>query len=127
MAAGCPPRALIENGMGWTFSSHFLEQPGIVEEIINLRLANPFPISITGYRNQLSALLNFDSRPWVDRIQSRCLVIGSDLDMIVAESNIQAMAKLIPQAEYHRITGTGHAPFIEKPQEFIKVLKEFLK
>lgn len=126
MTAGCSPRAIIENSMGWTFSSEFLEQPGIIENIINLRLSNPFPISVQSYRNQLSALLSFDSRSWVHQISSRCLVIGSDLDMIMPEPGIQKISQLIPGAVYQCISGAGHAPFIEKPQEFIQALKNFL-
>lgn len=127
MTAGCSPRAMIENSMGWTFSSAFLEQPGVIEKIINLRLSNPFPMSVRGYRNQLSALLNFDSQSWVNQILSRCLVIGSDLDMIMPATGIQRMSKLIPEAQYQCISGAGHAPFIEKPQEFVEILKNFLK
>ncbi len=126
MAANCSPRALIENGLGWTFSSEFLEQPGVIENIINLRLSNPFPITLQAYRSQLSALINFDSHVWVNQILSPCLVIGSDLDMIMPEKTMQKIAKLIPDAQYQGIAGTGHAPFIEKPQEFIQIIKNFL-
>ncbi len=126
LTADIPLRALIENGMGWTFSNHFLEQPGMIEKIINLRSANPFPITATGYKNQLNALLTFDSHLWVEKIKSRCLVIAGDEDIIVPELSIRKMAELIPTAHYVSIPEAGHAPFIEKPSDFNKILKNFL-
>ncbi len=126
IAANCPPRALIENALGWTFTSSFLAQPGMIEKIIDLRLSNPFPITETGYRNQLSALLAFNSNTWVNRIKTPCLVIGADQDIIIHEANIRAMAKLIPNAHYQGISGVGHASFIEQPEKFCQILKAFL-
>lgn len=126
MAANCSPRSLIENAMGWTFSSEFLNRPGIIEEIIQLRLANPFPITQQGYRNQLEALLAFDSHSWINQIRVPCLVIGSDQDMIMHESNIKKLAKNIPEASYHCIQGAGHAPFIEQPENFCAIINNFI-
>ncbi|MBS0352098.1 MAG: alpha/beta fold hydrolase [Proteobacteria bacterium] len=123
----CSPRALIENGMGWTFSSSFLERPGMIEDIISLRLANPFPITETGYQHQLHALLNFNSKDWVDQINVPCLVTGSDQDIIMRELNVKELAKKIANAKYHSFKGVGHAPFIEQPELFCKVLKAFFK
>jgi 3-oxoadipate enol-lactonase len=127
MQEHCSPRALIENAMGWTFSSSFLERPGMIEDIINMRLANPFPITEAGYRHQLHALLNFNSKDWVHEIKVPSLVLGSDQDMIIHEFDIKNMAKKIPNSEYHRFKGLGHAPFVEQPQQFCKVLKAFFK
>jgi 3-oxoadipate enol-lactonase len=126
MTAGCPLRALIEYGMGWTFSSEFLQRPGMVEKIINLRMANPFPITTEGYRNQLNALLTFDSSLWVNEIKANSLVIGSDQDIIIFESSVRQMAKKIPHARYESISHSGHAPFLEQPETFHRLLKDFI-
>jgi 3-oxoadipate enol-lactonase len=125
--AKCPLRELIESGMGWTFSTDFLERPGMVEQIINLRMANPFPITPMGYRNQLNALLNFNSSDWVGKIKAPSLVIGADQDIIIFESRIRRLAKSIPNAQYKKITASGHAPFIEQPDAFHALVKKFLK
>lgn len=127
MEANCPQRALIENGIGWTFSREFLQRPGMIEDIINIRMANPFPMTVTGYKNQLNALLTFDSHEWVHKIKAPCLVMGSDLDIIAPEPGIRKMAALIPHAQYESIPGVGHAPFIEKPAEFNRILKKHLR
>lgn len=125
MRANCSPRSLIENAIGWTFSTRFLEQPGMVEAIIELRLANPFPISVAGYRNQLNALINFDSSAWVKQIKPPCLVIGSDEDMIIREAEMRQLASLIPGARYQSVSGAGHAPFVEQPEAFCRLLQDF--
>ncbi len=126
LRAQCPPRSIIENALGWTFSTEFLEKPGMVDDIINLRLSNPYPITLEGYENQLNALLNFDSQEWVSKIKSRVLVMGSDEDIIIHERSTRKLADTIPNARYHSIKGVGHAPFIEKPEEFCRILNDFL-
>jgi len=126
MAAECPQRALIENGLGWTFSSDFLEQPGMVEKIINLRLSNPFPITAMGYRHQLNALLSFNSSAWINQIKASCLVISGEQDIIMNEHSVRKMSLEIPHAHYECISGVGHAPFIEKPEAFLQALMHFI-
>jgi 3-oxoadipate enol-lactonase len=127
MVAEAPLRALIENGLGWTFSSDFLQRPGIIETIINLRLSNPYPITIAGYKNQLNALLTFNSTAWINQIQVPCLVLSGEQDIIVTEFSTRKMSTLIPQAHYESIPGVGHAPFLEKPEAFHAILKHFLE
>lgn len=126
MAAGCSPMALIENGLGWVFSAAFLERPGMIENIISMRLTNPFPITEEGYKNQLNALLSFNSHAWIKQIQAQCLVISGEQDIITPDSSAQKMAALIPNAQYQCIPQAGHIPFMEQPAIFHKTLQKHL-
>lgn len=126
MQKGCSTEALWSNVMGWIYSSAFLEQPGTIETVTQLVLSNPFPMTEIGYRNQLAAVLNFDSSAWLAEIQAPCLVIGSDKDIIIDEQHMQSLAKAIPNAHYQGIPGTGHVPFWERPEEVCRVVKDFL-
>ncbi len=123
----CSPRSITEGALGWTFSSDFLSRPGMVEKLIQMRLSNQFPISAAGYKNQLNALFRFDSSLWVSKIKIPCLVISSEQDSIAPAINGKKMASLIKDAEYHCIPGAGHVPFIEKPEIFHPILKDFLR
>ncbi|MDO8955077.1 MAG: alpha/beta fold hydrolase [Gammaproteobacteria bacterium] len=117
---------LVGSVLGWCFSSDFLNQPGMVDYLFEAAKTNPAATSEIGYRNHLSALLSFDSRAWIHEITVPTLVIGSDQDMIVPEAEMQAMANLIPGAQYHCFKGVGHCPHIERPKEYNEVVQKFI-
>jgi len=119
-------RALIKNMLGWVYSSSFLEQPDVVEVLIETSLANPYPVDEVGYRNQSHAVSQVDTSQWIHQIKQPALVLGSDQDLIVSEAHTLEMARLIVGAEYYSFRGVGHLPFIERPEEFIKVVRTFI-
>ncbi|HVV68618.1 MAG TPA: alpha/beta hydrolase [Gammaproteobacteria bacterium] len=119
-------RALVKNMLGWIYSSNFLEQPDVVEVLIETSLANPYPIDEVGYRNQLHAIAQVDTSAWIHQIKKPTLVLGSDQDLIVSEAHMREIARLIPSAQYYNFEGVGHLPFIERPEEFIKVVRTFI-
>lgn len=126
IAKGCSPRSIVEGSLGWIFSSPYLSQAGRVEKLVEMRLANPFPITETGYKHQLDALLTFDSSAWIHKIKSRCLVMDSDQDIIIPPPRGQKIAARIPNAEYQCISGSGHVPFFEQPETFHRIVNAFL-
>ncbi len=126
-ATQVPVRAIMEASLGWVFSSDFLNREGMVDFLIEMRLANPYPITEIGYRNQLHALLQFDSEKWVNRIQVPCLVIGSDQDAIISEPHMRHLSNLIPNAEYYCFRNVGHVPHVEQPELFNDVVEKFLR
>lgn len=127
MQAGISQRTLTEISLGWAFSSNFLNQGNMAESIITLSLANPFPFTEVGYRNQLQALLNFNSEQWLSKIKAPCLVMGSDKDMITYEEHMKQMAQLIPNAQYYSFKGVGHVPHIEQPELFCEVVNNYIE
>lgn len=120
------PSAILQLVLGWCFSSHFLNQEGMVDFIIETFLSTPPATTETGYENQLHALLAFNSESWIHKIKSPCLVIGSDQDMIVSEAHMRNLANQIPNALYHCFKGAGHLVHIEQPDAFNEVVHKFL-
>jgi len=125
--AGGFAQAQLEMALGIVFSNNYLNKPGIIETFITAGLASPHPMTAVGYKNQLSALLGFDSAGWLHKIKVPCLVTGSDQDGIATEANMRSIAEQIPGALYYCFKGVGHLPFIEKPEEFNKMALAFLK
>lgn len=118
--------ALIKINLGFVFSSPYLNQPGVVDTLIQTSLANPFPATEIGYRNQLSALEQFDSYSWLNKINVPCLVIGSDMDQIVTEPHMRHLAERIPNSSYHCFNGVGHLPHMEQPSAFNELVLNYL-
>lgn len=126
MKAKAPITELTKASCSWAFSYHFLSQPGMLDQLVQQKLANPFPFSLTGYEGQYVALDQFDSREWVSQIKVPTLVIGSDQDLIFNENSVKFLADSIPKAEYERFTECGHLPYIEYPEKFCNLIKPFL-
>jgi 3-oxoadipate enol-lactonase len=111
----------------WVYSSNFLQQPGMVDTIVNIIMNDPNPTSLLGLKNQLHTLTTFDSTSWVSKIKTPCLIIGSDEDLIVSAFQTVELAQEIPNAEYYCFKGAGHLPHIEQPKLFTEVVMQFLE
>ena len=111
--------------LAFCFSSAYLT-PERVQRLKQLFLTSPFPQSKHDYAMQLNALLGFDSRDWLRKIQCPCLFIACDEDAITFPVNIQLMACQVPNADYLLINGSGHLPHIEKPDFFAVKVLEYL-
>lgn len=109
----------------WVFSRRFIEDFGL-DEIIAIRKSNPYPISIEGYQNQLSALNNFDSTAWLREISLPALVLAGNQDIICLEQDVKSMHHALPNSSYHCFTA-GHAPHMERPEEFSQVVTNFIQ
>jgi len=82
---------------------------------------------------ETTALLTWE--PWMHnpklrhrlhRVASPTLFIRGAGDGLVSQSYVEAYAKLIPNATVTTIAAAGHAPQLEQPEEFIRVLFDFL-
>lgn len=80
-----------------------------------------------GYVQQLLAMLQFSSLPWLHRIRSPALVMVGDDDPLVRPINGRLLARLIPQARLVVVAGGGHLFMIMRPQETAAELLAFLR
>lgn len=107
------------------FSPDFVcHHPEEIEEVIKLRMANP--VVEEAYRSQLKAGIGFDAESRVNGIKAPTLVLSGDADRIVPVQNSRNLAQQIPGARLRLIEGGSHLFFIEQPDEFNRILAEFL-
>lgn len=66
-----------------------------------------------------------DLRPHFHLIKTPTLVIWGEKDAITPFIEGELIAKSIPNAKLAIIKNAGHFVFLEKPEEFIKLIKEF--
>ena len=126
LKAKAPLATVIKASCTWAFSFRFLTMPGMYDSLIQFSLANPYPFTLQGYEGQYAALERFDSREWVNQIIVPTLVIGSDQDLIFSEATVKLLKSHIPNAKYFSFTECGHLPFIEYPDQFAHVVREFI-
>lgn len=126
MSAPVPPLALIKMFVVWAYSSKFLSKEKNKKVLFELMLNNPYPITPENYKKQLKALNAFNSEAWLGDIQVPTLVLGSKIDLIVAEAHSHKMAELLPNSECYIFEDEAHVPFIENPKLFLEVVQGFL-
>lgn len=96
----------------------------IVEKVCLLREQNIVPENV--YLAQLRAATTFDAEKRIDKITAETLVLTGDVDIVVPSQNSYNLAKTIPNATLKVIKGGSHMFFIEKADEFNKIVKDFL-
>ena len=101
------------------------EHDDAIEEIVRLRLESP--VIEEAYRAQLSAALEFNAESRVKAIQAPTLILSGDADAVVPVQNSRNLAAKIPGAQLSIIEGGSHLFFIEQPDDFNRLVIEFLK
>ncbi len=66
-----------------------------------------------------------DLKPYLSFIKSPTLVIWGEKDAVTPLSEGKLIAETIPDAKLAVVKNAGHFLFLEKPDEFIKLIKEF--
>lgn len=131
---------LFENGMGDTYPKRgdkeyirkkteltFYDPKMATDELVNevfeitnnrLKVIKIIALAKSAIRNNLGEELNHISQP-------TCLIWGNN-DTITPPFVGKEFHRLIPNSELHFIDKCGHAPMMEVPDEFNKILETFL-
>ncbi|MGB3288278.1 MAG: alpha/beta hydrolase [Burkholderiaceae bacterium] len=78
-----------------------------------------------GMLRQVELVQTLDMSPYASRIAAPALVIGCTHDHVVPPSHARALAAAVPDARYVEMP-TGHLAPLERPDEFVRLVKEFL-
>jgi 3-oxoadipate enol-lactonase len=94
-----------------------------VEEARRMMEAN----SVTGVTRALDAMAERrDHGDHLPEIKAPTLVIAGGEDQVMPRAEQERLAREIPNARLEAVNGAGHLPMMEKPEEFLSVLKAFL-
>jgi len=114
-------------GYLWLFApATYDERPEFVEMILQNALANPYPMSLTGFERQCDAVQTHDALDRVAAIRCPTLISVADQDILVPPRFSRALAERIPGAKFVSIEGAGHGYFWERPDVFNRTCLEFL-
>ena len=78
-------------------------------------------------RPTLVKVVNEDLTPILPVIQAPTLILWGDRDQEVSRSAMEAMATQITQSRLVVFAGAGHFAFLDAPEEFHLILREFLQ
>ncbi len=124
---GVHPARLIEGILPWLSSSSFMADSKNVAQAIDMRLHAPYPQSEIGQKYQLEALSHFDSRSWIKKITSPMLAISGEADILCPPRELHHFVQDMPNMKFVTIPEMSHTFHLERPQEFVRLVLDFLK
>lgn len=124
-------RGVRENGMGWLrepsaakwYTEGFAQQ----SEEAQVLLDDLIHLDPDGYAAACDAVSRFDVTDRLHDIVTPTLVIAGAEDVSTPPTVVGVLAERIPGAEYHVISGAAHLGNIEAPDEFGRLIGEFLR
>lgn len=123
---GLTPIEKIRYGLSLAFTPEYLRtHTEEVDRIVDLRLANRQPYY--AWKRQFMAGMNFDAADRAHLIKAPTLVITGTEDRVVPPERSTRLAEEIPDSRFITLEGTGHLLFIEKAEEFNKIILSFLQ
>lgn len=116
----------IRYGLSLAFTPEYLgTHTEEIDRIVGWRLENPQPFY--AWKRQLIAGMEFDSSDRVHRIKAPTLVITGSQDRVIPPESSKALAERIPGSQFIEIEEAGHLPFIERAEEFNRLVLGFLR
>lgn len=82
--------------------------------------------TLESFLRSIASLRRTDLRPLLDRIQVPVMGVYGGRDNIVHPLQWQPLSQGVPRARVERVPRAGHFPMLEEPQEFARILKDFL-
>jgi len=119
--------AFFEALLPWLVSYRFFESSSKVDWLRALLRQNPHPQRLDGFFRQFEAIRRHDTLDRLPAIGCPVLTAAGEDDLIVPARYVQQMAERLPQARQELLPGVGHAPPIEDPRRFNRLLEEFLQ
>ncbi|GBC81368.1 2-hydroxy-6-oxo-6-phenylhexa-2,4-dienoate hydrolase [bacterium HR10] len=101
------------------------EYPEALEAYVAWRVAHPQPLY--AYQRQLAAVLAFNLETQVSQIQAPTLIAHGTEDRVVPVENARRLHARIPHSRLILFPEAGHLFFIERAEDFNRVVIAFLK
>ena len=110
------------------FSTAFLRNHEAVRDTAELLASNPYPMSPEAYGRQADAYRQFDALDRLAAITAPTLVVVGEQDLLTPPWIAREVAEAIPGARFEIIRGDGssHLVPIERPDEFNRLVLDFL-
>jgi pimeloyl-ACP methyl ester carboxylesterase len=111
----------------WLVSHRFFEAPGKVEWLRGFLRQAPFPQQLDGFFRQFDAMRRHDTLDRLPAIRCPVLVAAGEDDRIAPARYAQQLAARIPHARLEILPDVGHAPVLEDPRRFNRLLAGFFE
>jgi pimeloyl-ACP methyl ester carboxylesterase len=124
--AGMAPELWYKNMFYWIFSKKFFDNSVDVEAGLKYAIEYPYPQSVTAFKNQIQALLDYNSKDGISALQSETLVIAGDEDLFFTFEEVRQLSERIPNSNFSLIKNAAHSIHMDNPTDFIDSVVKFL-
>ena len=122
-----PTRYEIDAFMPWLFSNAFMEDPNKRDFLTYQKENEPFPVTLIGLKRQFEAMQKYNGQSESQKFGASALVLTGDEDLCCDPNLAKDLAKRLPNAKLYLFEKQGHSTHLEKPEEFCRVVLDFLK
>ncbi len=98
----------------------------ITDEIDWLKLFLKYEIEVESVLEELKEIEFLDIREELSKIKTPTLIIHGDKDKVVPIESGLYLRDHIVKSKFKAFNGNGHAPFIDRPKEFNKIVTDFV-
>lgn len=114
----------VKERVGYTFYSPDVATPDLIDEVYSIVNTNFKTLQVVKIARSAQ---RHNMRDDVGKIESPTLLIWGLNDNITPPHVAHEFEKLLPNAELRFIDKCGHAPMMERPDEFNQILSDYLK
>jgi 3-oxoadipate enol-lactonase len=124
-ASELPREQIIRTSMRLITAPGFAEKNSeAIEELVRLALAQPTPRAT--FAMQLQAIVSSDYAARLAQIQNPTLIVHGEVDPLVPIENARRLQAKLPHAALRVLTGCGHLPMWEAPDQVLDSVLAFL-
>jgi len=123
---GLDDRIVIKEFLFWENSSLLINNEKLLTETIEAIVADPYAQSKEGFKNQIKAIKDHDTRDRLANITAPTLVISGLDDILITPKDSQALVSGINNAEWEGIEGAGHGIHSDQALRFNQTVLDFL-
>lgn len=111
----------------WIYSHNFLGDTEFMEALIQFNINYPHAQTTLGFKKQIEAMSNFDSRTRLSKINAETLVIIGEEDILIRAKDADKLYQGITMASYPVfIENCAHSIHNEDPKTFVHTILSFL-
>jgi len=107
------------------FTPEYLGNRENIEEAVKYALCYPFPVTQEGFRLQLEAFNDFNSKERLKKIKTKTLIMASKKDALIDSGEVRILADNIPFSEVLYLEKASHSFQVERPDIFTGSVVKF--
>lgn len=111
----------------WIYTNEFYARPGMIDNVIELMVANPRPPTAHAVLQQSHAICTFDSSARLGCIRCPTLVVTGRADLLFPLECSEELANGIPGATLKVLPNAGHGMLVEAPRLVASAMLSFLQ
>ncbi len=123
---GIPQEQWVKNLFYWLFSPDAFKNPNFIDAAVIFTLCYPYPQTLESFKAQIDALNNFDSRSFIKDIHTETLILSGEKDILVYPEESKILLQIPGKSSFSQVENAAHSIHAEFPDEFAKIVMEFL-